>query len=162
MVDQWEQDGVKPIVYLNPYLANTNEFGVKSELFSEALLNDYFVKTKKGKPYQVQSVSIKMGLIDLTNPDARVWVKEKIINNNILKVARAGGWMHDFGEYLPFDAVLFDKSDPIEYHERYVEDWAKLANEAVAEMGLEQDVFYFMRAGAARSPQNTSVFWMGD
>jgi hypothetical protein len=25
----------------------------------------------------------------------------------------AGGWMHDFGEYLPFDAVMFDGSDPV-------------------------------------------------
>ena len=32
--------------------------------------------------------------------------------------------MHDFGEYLPFDAVLYDGSDPIEYHNRYPQDWA--------------------------------------
>jgi sulfoquinovosidase len=81
-------------------------------------------------------VSIKLAIIDLTNPAAREWAKDKIIKRNILGEAKAGGWMHDFGEYLPFDAVLFDGSDPIEYHTRYVEDWAKLAYDAIEEMGL--------------------------
>jgi len=45
--------------------------------------------------------------------------------------------MHDFGEYLPFDAVLSDGSDPLEYHSKYVEVWAALAREAIQELGLE-------------------------
>ena len=70
--------------------------------------------------------------------------------------------MHDFGEYMPFDAKLSDNSDPLEYHTRYVEDWASIAKEALQELGLEHDLFYFMRAGTTRSPSMTSVFWMGD
>ena len=53
-----------------------------------------------------------------------------------MKEAGASGWMHDFGEYLPFDAVLSDGSDPVEYHSRYVEDWASVAKEAIQELGL--------------------------
>jgi len=26
MVDDWEQDGVKPFIYINPYFANLKEF----------------------------------------------------------------------------------------------------------------------------------------
>lgn len=65
-------------------------------------------------------------MIDFTQKAAREWTKN-IIKKNIVQDAKAGGWMHDFGEYLPFDAVMSDKSDPIEYHSRYVEDWALLA-----------------------------------
>lgn len=70
--------------------------------------------------------------------------------------------MHDFGEYLPFDCKLHDGSDPLEYHTRYVEDWARLAQEAVKEAKMQGRVFWFMRAGTARTPQWASTFWMGD
>ena len=57
-------------------------------------------------------------LVDFTNPAAYDWMKD-IIKENLVKEGRAGGWMHDFGEYLPFDAVLYDGSDPMEYHNQY-------------------------------------------
>lgn len=79
-----------------------------------------------------------------------------------MKEAGASGWMHDFGEYLPFDAVLSDGSDPLEYHSRYVEVWANIAKEAIDELNLEHELFYFMRAGTATSPALTSLMWMGD
>lgn len=103
-----------------------------------------------------------MGMIDLTNPEAKQWAKDKILKHNILEEAGAGGWMHDFGEYMPFDSVLFDGSDPMEYHTRYVDDWAQIAHEAVEELQLQDDVFFYMRAGTGRSPQHTSMYWMGD
>lgn len=106
MVDSW--NGARPIVYVNPYLADLKEFGLENELFNQAKEAGYFVKDKKGADYMIKSVSINMAIIDLTNPKARLWAKDKIIKQNILQEARAGGWMHDFGEYLPFDAVLFD------------------------------------------------------
>jgi len=59
-------------------------------------------------------------MIDFTNPAAWNWTKE-IIKNNLVKEGRAGGWMHDFGEYMPFDAVLHDGSDPMVAHNQYPE-----------------------------------------
>ena len=50
-------------------------------------------------------------MVDFTNPDAWNWMKS-IIKDNLVAEGRGAGWMHDFGEYLPFDAVLFDGSDP--------------------------------------------------
>jgi alpha-glucosidase len=97
-------------------------------------------------------------MVDFTNPQARDWFIEKVIRNNVVQEAKAAGWMHDFGEYLPFDAVLYDGSDPIEYHTRYVDDWASLAKNVTE----GTDLFYFMRAGTATSPSATSLFWMGD
>ena len=44
MVDEFEKDGVKPIVYMNPYLADLSQFGVNCDLFDEALSQDYFIK----------------------------------------------------------------------------------------------------------------------
>jgi alpha-glucosidase len=38
---------------------------------------------------------------------------KSLIKENLVMEGMAGGWMHDFGEYLPFDAVMFDGSDPV-------------------------------------------------
>ena len=70
--------------------------------------------------------------------------------------------MHDFGEYLPFDSVLFDGSDPVEYHNRYPGDWAQVVREALDEIPGGDEIVYFMRAGSSTSPKDTGVFWMGD
>lgn len=157
----WLKDGVRPILYLNPYLADFKELGLDNDLFNEALEQDLFVKNQEKETYLIHSVSIKIGLLDFTNPKAKEFAK-RIIREHVLREAGAGGWMHDFGEYLPFDAVLHDGSDPFEYHSRYVEDWAQIAQEVIQEEGLQDDTFYFMRAGTARSPRWTSTFWMGD
>ena len=69
-------------------------------------------------------------MIDFTNPAAKEWCKH-IIKDFLITEAKAGGWMHDFGEYMPFDAVLSDGSDPLAYHNQYVLECAKCGMEAV-------------------------------
>jgi alpha-glucosidase len=130
-------------------------------LFVEGCEKGYFVKNSAGEPYLIKSVSIKFAMIDFTNPEAKQWCKH-IIKDHLIKEARAGGWMHDFGEYMPFDAVLSDGSDPIMYHNKYVEEWARCGAEAVSEVENGKDLFYFMRAATTFSPRYTSLFWMGD
>ena len=163
MVDSWALDGVKPIIYLNPYIGDLSGFEVdlRQNLFKIGDENGYFVKNKEGKTYLINSLSIKFGTIDLTNPAAREWIKS-VIKDNLISEGRAGGWMHDFGEYLPFDVVLFDGSDPVAYHNRYPEEWAKVCNEAVSEVEGGNELVYFMRAGSSRSAKYTRLFWMGD
>ena len=74
--------------------------------------NGYFIKNNVGETYLIHSVSIQFAMVDFTNPDAWNWMKS-LIKENLVIEGMAGGWMHDFGEYLPFDAVMFDGSDPV-------------------------------------------------
>jgi sulfoquinovosidase len=99
-------------------------------------------------------------MVDFTNPDAWNWMKS-IIKDNLVSEGKAGGWMHDFGEYLPFDAQLFSGVDPILYHNQYPADWAAVVKEALDEVGTDE-ILYFMRAGTGTSPKNTRLYWMGD
>ena len=105
---------MKPFIYLNPYIADLSTFvtNLRQNLFEIGQKNGYFVKNKTGETYLINSLSIQFATVDLTNPQARVWIKS-VIKENLIKEAKAGGWMHDFGEYLPFDVVLFDGSDPV-------------------------------------------------
>lgn len=119
------------------------------------------MKNAAGETYVLNSISIKFAIIDLTNPEAWEWTKT-LIKENLVKEGRAGGWMHDFGEYLPFDAVLSDGSDPVKYHNRYPADWAAVVKEALSEVEGGDEIVYFMRAGTGTSPKDTRLYWMGD
>jgi sulfoquinovosidase len=131
MVDEWAVDGIKPITYCSSYIGDLSDIGVDtSDYFSEGDQKGYFVKNKEGKTYSLYSVSLRFAIIDFTNPDAREWCKN-IIKENVIKEARSGGWMHDFGEYLPFDAVMSNGADPLVYHNEYVTEWARCAYEVL-------------------------------
>ena len=106
----------------------------------------------------ISSVSIDFAIVDFTNPAAAKWFGDILVSNGV-KEAKAIGWMHDFGEYLPFDAVLYDGSDPKEYHNKYPEAWAKVAHDHLAEY---PDVVTFMRSASVNSPKYTQLYWMGD
>ena len=108
MVDAWAEDGVKPLIYINPYIANlTGTPGIRQNQFEEGEAGGYFVKNQTGGTYLIDSISIKFAMVDFTNPDAWDWMKG-IIKTNLVEEASGAAWMHDFGEYLPFDAVVHD------------------------------------------------------
>jgi len=107
------------MIYINPYIANvTGMDHVRQNQFKEGSEKGYFLKNKDGDVYLMYSLSIEFAIIDLTNPKAREWTKN-IIKKNMIDEGKAWGWMHDFGEYTPFDAVAFDGTDPFLNHNDY-------------------------------------------
>lgn len=46
MVNNWKKDGVKPMIYINPYFANLTDASITRNLFLEGDANGYFVKNK--------------------------------------------------------------------------------------------------------------------
>lgn len=43
------------------------------------------------------------------------------------------GWMCDFGESVPLDAVLYGGQDPTQYHTMYSAIWSELNAQAISE-----------------------------
>lgn len=152
---------VRVLGYINPFLVDPSEKGdVRRNLFQEAIAHGYVVKKASGEPYWILNTSFSSVLIDLTNPAARQWLKG-VLREQLLATG-VSGWMADFGEALPFDAVLFDGSDAATYHNRYPEEWAKLNREVVEEEGRLRDVVFFARSGFTQSPRHATLFWLGD
>lgn len=63
--------------------------------------------------------------------------------------------MTDFGEYTPYDSskAKFHSGVPPEvYHNQYPQEWAKLADEIVRELGLEEEAVLFHRSAFTKSP----------
>jgi alpha-glucosidase (family GH31 glycosyl hydrolase) len=155
-------DGVRLMTYINPYLAADVAEKDKDlrNLFAEAKQNGYLVQNREGEAYLIKNSDFSAGLVDLTNPKARTWIKD-IIKSELLGNG-SSGWMADYGEGLPYDAVLSSGADPKTYHDRYAEEWAEVNREAIREAGREEDVVFFNRSGYLRSPAYATLFWLGD
>ena len=139
--------------YINPYLV---EGGV---LFGEAKEKGYFVKNRAGEDYLFDFGEYDCGVVDLTMPEAFEWYKN-VIKENLIGLGFRG-WMADFGEYLPADAVCFGGSG-MEMHNAWPMLWARCNREAVEECGLVGECVFFMRSGAAESGRYSTLLWAGD
>ncbi|MCF7941551.1 MAG: alpha-glucosidase [Spirochaetia bacterium] len=143
------------------YLGYTNTFLTPgSSMFDEADRKGYLIKRPDGENYPVYVPFDPGMMVDFTNPEACTWIKE-ILKKNLMEIG-ISGWMADFGEYIPGDAVLHSQESGLTYHNRYPADWARINYEAVHEAGLEDEVIYFMRAGALGAIPYMSCFWTGD
>ncbi len=72
------------------------------------------------------------------------------------------GWMADFGEYLPTDAVLYSGESAELIHNTWPARWAKLNREAVEEAGKLGEIMFFTRAGYSQTPKYSTMMWNGD
>ena len=139
--------------YINPYLV---EGGV---LFREAQKKGYFVRRADGSDYLFDFGEYDCGVVDLTLPSAFDWYKNVIVTNLIGLGFK--GWMADFGEYLPADAVCHGGSG-LSLHNAWPALWARCNREAVEQAGRLGDCVFFMRAGAAGSQRYATLIWAGD
>jgi sulfoquinovosidase len=157
-----EQDGVRLMVYTSPFLADvSNKPNVRRNYFTEAVQNNFLVKQPDGKPYLIKNTDFSAGLVDLTNPTARDWYKT-VLRESLIDEAGASGWMADFGEALPYDAVLANGATGKDFHNRYPEAWAQLNRELVDSLPNGPDIVFFQRAAFQHSPQYSTLFWEGD
>ncbi|MGD8317972.1 MAG: glycoside hydrolase family 31 protein [Myxococcales bacterium] len=70
------------------------------------------------------------------------------------------GWMEDFGEYTPLDAVSANGATGTEFHNRYVRDYHCGVYEATVDAG--KPLARFTRSGWTGSPACTPIVWGGD
>jgi alpha-glucosidase len=160
--DELDEKDVRLMTYIGPWLADDIEDKKNRHrnLFEEAARNGYLVKNGEGEPYRIKTTDFAAALFDLTNPHARDWVKD-IIKGELIGNG-ASGWMADFGEALPYDAVLFSGADPKSYHNRYAEEWAEVNREAIREAGREGDIVFFTRSGYTKTPKYATLVQLGD
>ncbi len=146
--------GIKVLGYCNTFLA------VEKPLYEYASKHGYCVKDKEGKDYYVTITTFPAAIVDLTNPEAYAWLKD-IIKKNLIAFGFSG-WMADFGEYLPTDAVLYSGESAELIHNTWPARWAKLNREAVEESGKLGEIMFFTRAGYSQTPKYSTMMWNGD
>ena len=145
--------GVRFLAYINPYLVKDGP------QYRHCKDQGYLITKTDGSVYHIKSTTFDAGMLDLTNPDAAMYLKETLIKKNMLSLG-VKGYMADFGEYLPVDCVLHAGS-PAELHNRWPVLWARLNREAVEEFG-DKDVFFFTRSGYLGIQEYAPCMWNGD
>lgn len=153
-IKELNAQGIKVLGYCNTFLA------VEKPLYEYASKHGYCVKDKEGKDYYVTITTFPAAIVDLTNPEAYAWLKE-IIKKNMIDFGFSG-WMADFGEYLPTDAVLYSGESAELIHNTWPARWAKLNREAVEEAGKLGEIMFFTRAGYSQTPKYSTMMWNGD
>lgn len=157
--------GIRVMVYCNPFLADMKTRpGGRSDLFSTAAAGGHLVRTRSGEPYLVDQGDFDAGMVDLSDPAAREWYLEALTDK--LAETGASGWMADFGEGLPFDAVLHE-GEAYDYHNRYPQAWAALNRDLRERLARRagkspHDYVSFFRSGYTTSPGSAGLFWLGD
>ena len=147
------KQGIRFLGYINTFLKED------TPLYLEAKANQFLVRNQQGEIYHIKSTTFQAGIMDLTHPGAWKWVKQ-IIQTNMIDLGMKG-WMADFGEYLPTDAVVY-QGDPEHIHNIWPSLWAKVNAEAIQEAGLQDEVFFFTRAGYTQTMKYSNTMWAGD
>lgn len=153
MIAKWNAESVRFLGYINTFLKEN------TPLYLEAKTLDYLVKRQDNTPYHIKSTTFEAGIVDLTNPNAFEWYKE-IIKTNMIDLGMSG-WMADFGEYLPTDAVIHCGAAESKHNE-WPALWARLNYEAIREKGKLNELFFFTRAGFTETVRYTPTMWAGD
>jgi alpha-glucosidase (family GH31 glycosyl hydrolase) len=164
LVDGIHALGFKAVTYLNPMLyKGTPAFddavrrGLAVERAGhEPLLIDFFnVLTVRGAGVRFDKEAA--AILDLTNPDAVAWFREKL--RAILVGQGWDGWMQDFGEQVLPDALL---------HGGKGADWHNLfallyhAASAAEQAASKPDSLFFARAGYLGAQALAPCVWGGD
>ena len=152
-IQKLRERGVRFLAYINPYLVKG------SRLYELCAEKGYLITHTDGSIYHIKSTTFDAGMLDLTHPEAVRFIKQELIQHNMLDLG-VSGWMADFGEYLPLDCVLHD-GDPAQLHNRWPVLWARVNREAIEEYGA-QDVMFFTRSGYLGIQSYAPIMWNGD
>lgn len=153
-IKKLNEKGIKFLGYTNPYLA------ADASLYKEASSKGLIVKNNKGEDYLINAGEFDIGIVDITNPVAFDWYKD-VIKKYMIDFGLSG-WMADFGEYLPTDAILFNDISAEKMHNVWPVLWAKVNREAIEEAGKLGEIVFFMRSGYSESARYSTMTWAGD
>ncbi|MHB8418429.1 MAG: TIM-barrel domain-containing protein [Myxococcales bacterium] len=150
------QEGFKWLGYFNSFvIQGSTEWGQAMDAGGT-----WLVQSPDGGPYVFTGSSLEpTALVDLTNPAATAWMGAAM-----QAAARAGldGWMADFGEWLPFDAVMADGTTGAETHNRFPLLWSKLNQGALSAALPGGDFVFFTRSGWTGQAGQIPAMWAGD
>lgn len=145
--------GFKTVAYFCSFVSDKWQ-----PVFDDAASKGYFVKHADGTPYTVLDLPYNAGIVDFTNPDAVAWYQgwmQRAIDDGW------DGWMYDFAEYVPMDAVMHNGMSGMEAHNLYPVLYQKAMFDLL-ERQKKKDYLVFVRSGFLGTGGLVPMVWGGD
>lgn len=154
MIGELRTRGYRFLGYANPFI----DPGLMHypEMEAQGLL----IQTETGITYDFFAPNGTSSHPDLTNEATREYIKGFL--RAMVQDLGMDGWMADFGEWNPVDAVLSDGSDPIAHHNEFPIEWHRLWREVMDELRPDGDFVVFARSGFTGVQSVSQVHWIGD
>ena len=153
MIATLKERGFKISVWENTYVS------IFSEVYREGSERGYFLKNRDGEDYVTNlwlDRQPAMAIIDVTNPDAVAWYKER--HRRLLRMG-VDTFKTDFGEEIPPDAVYAGGQDGKAMHNLYSMLYQGAVFEVVEEKHGKGVIW--ARSGCAGS-KRYPIHWSGD
>lgn len=145
-----EDAGFKWFAYFAPFLEED------TVTWDEAIAADVVIKTASGEPYTFNGPTFQQfSMLDLTLQEGQDFAVTRM---QAALDAGFDGWMADYAEWLPVDAVLASGADAMRVHNDYPRLWQQ-AN-LVAQDGY--DATFFARSGWVATQGLAPIVWAGD
>lgn len=145
--------GIHPLLYFRPFVGEEQIGTEEAGTFAAALEHGYVATDAEGHPYLYADNFGKPGaVIDLTNPAAAQWWRERITAGLELG---ADGFMLDFGEQVHADMHFADGQTGAQLHNSYpvlVQRITREATDAFEASHPGRRIIFYTRAGYSGSP----------
>lgn len=146
-----EAAGYKWFAYFAPFV------GLDTVAGSSAIEAGALIRDPEGEPYAFAGVTFQpTSQVDLDGAGS-TWAKSRM---EAARDAGFDGWMTDFAEWLPHDAVTGDSAVPngLAVHNGYPRQWQQLSDDVLG----EHDAAYFCRSGWHGTQGTCPIVWLGD
>ena len=153
MTADMHKRGFRTVAYFCPFISDGWH-----PVYDEAVAKGYLVKHADGSPYAVLDPPYFAGMVDFTNPDAVVWYQgfmQRALDDGW------DGWMYDFAEYVPMDAVMYSGMTGMEAHNAYPVLYQQAAFDLL-EKQKKSDYLIFVRSGFLGTSGRVPMVWGGD
>ena len=149
LIDELHGMDLKFLGYFNPFIVTQfDEWPVATE-------KDWIPQTPEGEDYKFLVLAQEGSVVDVTSPDARQWLLEHMQTGRELGL---DGWMADYAEWVPYDAVFADGRTGAEVSSEYPLLWQEVNRQACP----PDDCVFFVRSGFTGSGGIVTAAWGGD
>ncbi len=162
-IDVLHAQGFAFLAYFNTFVVST------TRMWQEGIENDYLIKDDEGEVYELTDPGFRnASMIDLTNPEAVTWLGGYL--RTAARDLAIDGWMADFTEWLPHDAILANGQTGWEAHNKFPLLWQQLNRDVLTEVHADEadpsNWVYWVRSGWASTQGGsggiTPTMWGGD
>ncbi len=155
MISELHERGIRFLAYANPFVDPD-----LPDHFERMQNEGWLLRNRVGEPYVFAAPNGESAHPDLTNPAARAYVSSELLR--MVQTLGIDGWMADFGEWTPYDAVNQAGIAPGAYHNRFPVDWHTTNREAMEAARPDGDWVLFGRSGWRGVQAVSMIHWIGD